>query len=236
MRLVAFTFSGGGATAYRRLALALPPSIELVAIQPPGRENRLREPLARTSAALINDAMGAFDEIDRLPPKPLAFFGHSLGATIAFEVARARRAQGLGEPVHFFASARRAPHIVGGPPIDPAATTDAMLIDWVRGYGNVPEELLVHDDFLAMFLPFLRADFEVLVGYAYVPGQPLAAPLTALGGRDDRDVPKADMDGWAQHTTGGFASYGMEGGHFYFQGREAQLAALIERELEAVSP
>src|SRR5690242_12788229 len=164
MRLFCFPHAGGGASVYRHWPAALGEQIEVVAVRLPGRENRFGEPRYRRMAPVATDLRAVLWPWLGLP---YAFFGHSLGALIAFETARRLTASGAAGPVHVFAAACRSPWATpAGPDLHTLPT--GALIERLRGYGGLPTEDLADPDLLRVTLPTIRDDFEI--GETYRPG------------------------------------------------------------------
>jgi medium-chain acyl-[acyl-carrier-protein] hydrolase len=226
-RLFCFPFAGGGTTGYRAWAGCFPADIEICPVQLPGRECRLAEPPARNLGRLVADlASGILPMLD----VPFAFFGHSLGAIVAFEVARelARRRSPL--PTHLFLSAHGP--ATATPPSEPFHTLpEDEFLKKVQQLGGLPDAVVRHPELLQIVLPALRADFEMYEKHRPIPGPPLAIPITALGGEDDEGVPTGRLESWRAETTARFGNRMFPGGHFYLQNAGPALAALVVREL-----
>jgi medium-chain acyl-[acyl-carrier-protein] hydrolase len=223
LRLFCFPYSGGGAGAYRGWSEALP-SVEVCAFQLPGREARLREPPLTFLSPLVEMCVGV---ILREDPRPFAFYGHSLGAFVAFEVARALRRGGAPPPRHLFVGAAVAPqrHAVAAPV---HAGTDAGLVARLRRYGGTPEAVLAEPELMAMILPAFRADLTIFETYHAADEPPLDVPISAFGGLDDPYVPRADVEAWGAQTSRAFVARMLPGGHLFLQSsRSALLAALL---------
>lgn len=210
-RLFCFPYSGGGAIAFRGWAEAMP-SVEVCAIQAPGRESRLREPALTRMDLLVAGALEAIRPL--AGERPYAFFGHSLGAFVAFEAARALRREGSPMPRHLFASGCPAPHEhVVGRRIH--TLSDAELLAALRRYRGTPEEVLRNDDLMSLLLPVLRADFAVYETYRPAGEPALDVPITAFGGLDDDHATPAQIDGWRDHTAQRFERRMFAGHHFF---------------------
>lgn len=221
-RLFCFPHAGVGASTYRLWGRALPESVEVVAVQLPGRENRLQEPAVPSIVDLVQGLLPALQpELDR----PFAFFGHSMGAVLATETALALQTRGGPGPAHLFVSARRPPHL---PPIERpfhALPDDAFLAEVQARYGGMPPEILAEKDLLALLLPALRADIRALELHRPASSAQLACPLTVFGGTEDRLVPREHLDAWRGLTTGPFRLRLFPGGHFYLEPHRAELLA-----------
>lgn len=222
MRLFCFPYAGLGTSAFRGWSGALGPDVDVCPVQLPGRESRQGEAPFTRIEPLIDAAVVALRPYLDVP---FALLGHSLGAAIAFELAR--RVE-VG-PQQLFVSARRAPHLPERlPPI--AHLPNAAFVEAVqRRYAGIPAAVLESADVLELLLPRLRADFEVLETYPYVAADPIACPISAFGGLEDASVTTADLAAWSQHTRGGLRMRMLPGPHLFLQDqRHAMLAAVAE--------
>ncbi len=212
LRLFCFPFAGGGATAYRQWSDQLPETIEVMPVELPGRASRFQEkPFRRLDPLLDGLVEGLTPELDR----PFAFFGHSMGALIGFELARRLRKGGLPSPQWLFVSARRAPQL---PPTDDDIYYDlpeAEFIAKLRELNGTPEEVLAHPELMQMMLPLLRADFELNETLSYREEAALDCPISAFGGLADVEVPREDLESWGVHSNSGFKLRMLEGDHFF---------------------
>jgi medium-chain acyl-[acyl-carrier-protein] hydrolase len=223
LRLVCFPPAGGGVATYRPWAQRLPPEIELCAVEPPGRGARLRETPSASLAVLVD---GAADAVAAAVEPPYAFFGHSMGALLAFEVARRL------PPEHVFVSGHRAPSLpMRRPPI--YALGDAELCAHLARYNGTPHALLDEPDVMRLLLPAIRADLTAAETYAYAGGgAELACPLWALGGDADEVVAYDDLTAWSAHTIGAFAQRTFAGDHFSLFRADAGVAETLAAALQ----
>jgi medium-chain acyl-[acyl-carrier-protein] hydrolase len=221
LRLFCFPYAGGGASVFRRWGAALP-GVEVRAIQLPGREARLREPPLHRLEPLLEILL---DVLRPALDRPFAFFGHSMGAVIGYELARQLRREGGPMPRRLFVSGREAPHT----PSERAYHTlpDPELRQALATLGGTPREVLEHDELMELLLPLLRADFSIIENYRYEPGQPLDCPITALGGTEDRGTPLPAVEGWVMHTCGGFEMHTLPGNHFFLHSGEEQVLQIV---------
>lgn len=224
LRLICLPYAGGGASVFRTWASALPPSVELCAAQPPGRETRFSEPAFTRAGDYVASLLAA---LRPLTDRPYALFGHSMGALMAFEVSRALRAQGLPLPARLFVSAKKAPHLTHTE--EPAYhLPDAEFADYLRKLEGTSEEVLANPELRELFFPVLRKDFELRDSYAYQAGPPLDVPLRALGGVADAHVGKADLEAWREHTRSFLGLHLFPGGHLYLgKQRDALLGLML---------
>ncbi|HEX8129278.1 MAG TPA: alpha/beta fold hydrolase [Pyrinomonadaceae bacterium] len=227
LRLFCFPYAGGGAVIYRAWPEMLPPEIEISAAQLPGRGNRIKEAPYTALTPLVQATSEAIlPHLDR----PFAFFGHSMGAMIAFELARHLRASGNPQPVHLFVSGRRAPQIPRAPRVRYDAP-EPEFIEELRALEGTPPEVLSHPELMQLMLPLLRADFSVVHTYAYAPAPPLDCPITAIGGLQDEEANREQLEAWREHTNASFKARMLQGGHFFLNNERALLLRLIAQEL-----
>lgn len=226
LRLFCLPHAGGGAQSYRAWGQALPPEVELVAVQPPGREGRLfetsfdrMEPLVRAMA----------DAVRPLLDRPYILFGHSLGALAAYELARLLRREGQPSPAHLVVSGRAAPHL----PLRRRTIhhlPDAEFIEELRQLNGTPREVLENAELMSLMIPPLRRDFAVVETYAHAPGPALDVPLSAFGGDEDPNVLREDLEAWAPYTSAAFQMQIFPGDHFYLhRPGSALLPTVVER-------
>jgi medium-chain acyl-[acyl-carrier-protein] hydrolase len=227
VRLFCFPYAGGGASLFRAWGERLPASIEVCPVQLPGRENRLSErPFTRLGPLVEAVAAGVGHLFDR----PFAFFGHSMGALVGFELARLlRRERGTG-PEHLFVAGHRAPHV---PSDEPPAydLPEPELIEELRRLDGTPQTVLEHPELMSLMLPLLRADMAVCQTYEYAPGPPQVCPVTALGGLHDLDVTRERLGAWRAHTEAAFKLRMLPGGHFFLHTTQTEILRIIAGEL-----
>ena len=227
VRLFCFPHAGGGASLFHGWADRLPPAVEVCPVQFPGRETRFGEtPFTRLGPLVCALVEALLPHLDR----PFAFFGHSLGALLGFELARRLRRERRLEPVRLFASACAAPQGWGGGSAL-HALPDAAFRKELRRLGGTPPAVLDNEELMAILLPALRADFALCETYAYTEDEPLSCPITALGGLRDRIVSPARLGAWRRQTTGEFRLQMLPGDHFFPQTDPESLLAVLGREL-----
>src|SRR3954453_3800140 len=181
LRLFCFPYAGGSAQVFRTWSEALPADVEVCAVQLPGRERRSSETPIRRAALAVEMLASA---LSRYLDKTFAMFGHSMGAMLAYEVARRLSAEFGCAPDHLFVSGHRAPHLPSRRrPLHHLA--DDAFIAGVRALNGTPREVFEHPELVELLLPMLRADFELLETYVELPGPRLSCPITALGGNAD---------------------------------------------------
>jgi pyochelin biosynthetic protein PchC len=221
LRLVALPHAGGGANVFRGWAERLPPDVELLAARYPGRQDRLAEPCVTTMTELadrIAEALAGPDD------RPLALFGHSMGASIAYEVAI--RLQQQGRPAAaLLVSGQAPPHRARY--LDAHLRGDDAIIEEVRRLGEADGSVLDHPDLRELILPSLRADFALLGGYRRDPLVLIDAPVVAYAGEGDTDVPAENLPAWGDVTRAGVQVRVYPGDHFYLVRQEEALVADI---------
>jgi medium-chain acyl-[acyl-carrier-protein] hydrolase len=228
MRLFCFHYAGATASIFRSWQAALPKEVEVVAVQLPGREYRLAEPLLTD----MKEIAPAVAEI--LPPlldKPYVFFGHSMGVLLGFDVIRILRAQGLRQPELLIASGRNAPQFRWRD-AGLQELPDDEFIAAVRDYNGTPEALLSDESLRELWLPRLRADLTVSGTYEYVDQRPLDCPVVVLVGEEDSLVTEPGLQGWFTQTTGDVQFFHYPGNHFFLHSAEQLVLAKVRAELE----
>jgi medium-chain acyl-[acyl-carrier-protein] hydrolase len=225
--LFCFPHAGGSVQVFHRWSHRTPRGVRLHAVQPPGRGRRLREPTLRRLSAVVRDAARTVEPVAH---RPFAFFGHSLGALTAFELARDLHRRGLPDPVHLFAAAARAPQI---PPDgrELHALPRREFWDAVIGFSGTPAEVAEHRAFRDLLEPALRADFECYETYRYSDGPPLECPITAVGAAADPLVDDEQVARWSELTTGRFRQLTVAGGHFFPPASTERVIAVVMRTL-----
>jgi medium-chain acyl-[acyl-carrier-protein] hydrolase len=229
IRLFCFPHAGGGVSAFARLQGSLPPRFLACPARLPGRESRAAEaPFERMEALVAALA----EAIQPLADRPFVLFGHSMGAAVAFELARALRRAGRRAPLGLIVSGARAPQYRAGwsPPPPPA---DEEFRAQLRRLEGVPAEVLENDELMRLLLPLLRADTALYRNYVYSVEPPFDFPLRAYGGSSDPNVREEHVEAWSCQTTGGFAARIFEGGHF-FPNSAPDFAASLAADLEAI--
>lgn len=211
-RVLAVPFAGGGVGVYASWPGALGPEVEVLPVQLPGRERRLRETPYRSMRALLADLGPA---VLALSPIPTVVFGHSMGAAIAYELALALTRAGR-PPAHLVVSARRAPD--SAPVHLPlfALPEDRLIAETERLYGPLPAVIREQPGLRATFLPTMRADMQLLD--TWIPPEPgqLACPVTVIAGADDLAVPPDRLTGWTRVTRGPSRITIVPGNHFSY--------------------
>ena len=232
LRMFCFPYAGGGASAYRGWAGALPADVEVCPVQLPGRESRLREaPFTRLEPLVTATADALVPHFDL----PFVFFGHSMGGLIAFELTRELRRRGAPEPLHLFASGRRAPQVPDrDEPIHDLP--EEQFVERLRELNGTPEEVLQHAELMRLLTPLLRADFSVNETYEFRPGEPLEAGISAFGGLGDAEVTKEDLEAWREHTRGRFRLRMMPGDHFFLHSARELVTDAVARDLAELAP
>jgi medium-chain acyl-[acyl-carrier-protein] hydrolase len=228
MRLFCFPYAGGGAGIYRSWPAGLPEEVEVLSVRLPGREARLAEaPFTNVGdlAPAAADANRPFLDL------PFAFFGHSMGALAAFEVARELRRRGGPTPACLVVSGARAPH---RPYPDPPVRElpDAEFLTEVRSrYDAIPAAVLANPELVELLLPSLRADFTVVETYDYREEAPLTCPIWCYGGLSDERVSREDLEAWSSHTSSAYALQMFPGNHFFLHSAETAVFQAITQAL-----
>ncbi|WPB81677.1 thioesterase domain-containing protein [Archangium violaceum] len=228
LRLFCFPYAGAGSLPYFKWPDLLPSDIDVCALQYPGRENRLREPLF-TSLPLLTAKL--VEELSPFLDGEYAFFGHSLGALVAFDLIRELRRRGLPLPRIFFASGSAAPSYRNQLPHFSHFDRDDFIHEISTRYGGLPRQMLEQPELLELILPILRADVKVSEGYVHREETPLSVRICAFGGTGDPHVTEASLAAWGQETQHSFTMQMFSGGHFFINEVTDQVLQTIRDEL-----
>lgn len=224
MRLYCFPHAGGSASVYGSFAKVVDPRLEVVAIQYPGRGDRLAEAPVAELRELVRRLVDALPSASTVPT---GFVGLSFGSLVAWEAARELRRRGELGPSILALGGRAAPHVPPkGAPFHHLPQAE-LVAELVARYGD-PDGLLADPEIADMVLPSLRADVQASAELVYRPEPPLDVPLLVFAGREDREAVEA-LPGWREHTTGTVTELLVEGGHFVFAGDPTVIAAAVSR-------
>lgn len=231
LRLVCFSHAGGSATGYLPWQGQLGDGVDVVAVQLPGRGGRFGEPCYTAIAPL---AAVLAEEIAADAAVPFAFFGHSLGALLAFETARRLRDMRAPQPLLLVASGCDAPRYRTAPRklhlLDDAGLTEAL-----RAYDGTPPEVLANAELMALLLPMIRADFTLVDTYAAPSGPALDLPIAVFAGRQDEPDRTTHVERWREETTGSFSLHWFDGGHFFLHSAQEQVLRRLAADLAGVA-
>ncbi|MFD3792663.1 thioesterase II family protein [Streptomyces cyaneofuscatus] len=221
-RLYCFPHAGGAASTFVPLARALTPRLDVLAAQYPGRQDRRREtPIA--DIGLLAEALA--DHVPVQEKVPYAFFGHSMGAVLAYEVARILRRRGVTGPAALVLSGRRAP--TPEPSAHDGLRTDADILRAVRELGGTTPQVLRDPELREMVMPALRADYRAIGSYTWQPGPPLSVPFTVLVGDRDPVASVTEARAWQDFTTAPAPTHVFDGGHFFLDAHLPRVARTV---------
>ncbi|CAM5644567.1 thioesterase II family protein [Streptomyces atroolivaceus] len=232
LRLFCFHHAGGSASSFSGWQPRLGGGVTVVPVQLPGREHRAREPRLHDFARLLDELDEA---LDPLMDAPYAFYGHSMGGIVAYEMARRRFAQGRTPPRQLLVGACPPPHAPRGD-IAPDRVTDEELTAWMTGLGGLPELVLRYPEWLRLAVAVLRDDLRLAHGRAPGPGpgeEPLPVPIRVFAGSSDPLVTPGLAAGWARHTSADFRVFNLPGGHFFHRSAPTIMLRLISSLLAA---
>jgi medium-chain acyl-[acyl-carrier-protein] hydrolase len=229
-RLFCLPHAGGGAAPYHRWSGHFPANIELVPVKLPGREERIRERaidrMPAMVAALTEALAGDLD-------LPFAVLGHSMGAIIAFELARAWRSSGIA-PLCLFVAACPAPQLPRRSAAIHGLSEGEFLEKLQHRYQGIPGAVASNEELMRLLLPTLRADFSLVETYECQAGPPLACPILALAGDEDAEVTVADVSAWRQQTAAAFSLRIFPGNHFFLHQNPRSVVPVVVRHLESL--
>ncbi|MGW1814929.1 thioesterase II family protein [Streptomyces sp. NPDC002125] len=228
IRLLCLPHAGGSAVLFRTWQKRLPLDVEVVAVQYPGRQDRLAEPCVTDMDELVGHITTA---VRPLLDLPLAVFGHSMGSSAAYETAKALEQKHGFVVDHLFVSGRGAPYSVSGRfrgPLD-----DKTLIGYARGLGGRHAAAYDEPILAPLIMPALRGDFQLLRDYRPLDPVELSTPVTAFGGESDPVCTREELLSWARTTSHELDVRTFPGGHFYLMEQEEDLLAQVSERLTA---
>jgi medium-chain acyl-[acyl-carrier-protein] hydrolase len=226
-RLFIFPYAGGAPSSFNKWIADFPKEIEISIAHYPGRGSRFNEPPIKEFFVLVEEIANAIQpELD----KPFFFFGHSLGAVLAFELARRISPQ----PQILFVSACGAPHIPNpNRPIH--ALADSEFIKSLQELNGLPAEVANNAELMELILPALRADFEAIENYRYASSEHrMGCPIIAFGGLDDSHVDRIRLESWGHYTSGSFKSHYFSGDHFFINTAHQSVITSIIAEITSL--
>jgi medium-chain acyl-[acyl-carrier-protein] hydrolase len=232
MRLFCFPYAGGGVHVFNDWKHMLPDWVQLVPLSLPGRDVRIKEQCLNNLSLLLDELEPTITPyLDR----PYAFFGHSMGAQIAYELAHRLAVRDVRMPERLFLSGRVSP--TSGYQKDPIHhLPEEELVEKLKKLNGVPTPVLENRELMELVLPVLRADFKLIETWTNDPDKSLDIPITALGGVDDMDVTAERLFRWKDCTNASFDMQLFPGDHFYLRASEAELLARLAYELDKLKP
>jgi medium-chain acyl-[acyl-carrier-protein] hydrolase len=208
----------------------MPEFVEVCALQPPGRANRIAQPPISSVPEFMSRLGPA---LAPLTETPFVFFGHSMGAILSFETCGWLRRNGLKLPQHLFVSGRRAPHILD--PQDLHGMPDEEFIAAIAKLDGTPPSVLQDPGLLRLLLPSLRADFTLCETYRHIKEDPLPVPITVFAGNEDHETQEGRLEAWQEYTSERFSKHELPGGHFFIHSQEKPLLSLMRQYLAGMA-
>jgi medium-chain acyl-[acyl-carrier-protein] hydrolase len=227
IRLFCFPYAGGSAQIFSDWCDSLPPEIEVIGVQYPGRGSRFVDPLIGSCDGMVE---ALIPNITPVLDKPFVFFGHSNGGMLSFELARKLQQQGITRQLYHFVSAKRAIHL-------PArrralhALPEQEFIEELENLGGTPKEILEQRELMALFLPVLRSDFSLSETFSYEGDHKLHCDATLLYGSKDTDVPKEDVLKWHELIDGKVDTRVYDGDHFFINSHKEEVLNYLSEKL-----
>lgn len=227
VRLICLPHAGGSASFYFPMSRSLSPAVDVLSVQYPGRQDRRLDPVIKDIGEYA-DAIAA--ELTPWLDAPAAFFGHSMGAVLAFEVTRRLERDHDFSPVAIFASGRRAPSCFRDENVH--RRDDDGIVKEMRLLSGTNSQILGDEEILRMVLPAIRSDYTAIENYRADAGLSVRAPITVLTGDNDPRTSLEEAEAWRGHTTGDFDIHIFQGGHFFLAGHQEQIIKIVSDKLQ----
>lgn len=228
LRLFCFPYAGGGSRVFRGWEKTLPADIEIHIAQLPGRDKRFLEEIPRSVSKIVE---GLKQGIQPYLNEPFAFFGHSMGALLAFELARTLVKEEKVSPLHLFVSGKAAPHLKNIHRTIYNLPKEQFLQE-LSNLNGTPKEVLGNKELMQIYEPILRGDFEVCDTYLYKKGSLLTCPISAFGGLQDVRVDERNLKAWGELTTAFNQVRMVEGDHFFLHSQQDFIQNAIINDLK----
>ncbi|MCX5381116.1 thioesterase II family protein [Streptomyces sp. NBC_00091] len=224
-RVYCFPHAGGNPRTFLGWQPGMDPDAQILAVCPPGRGPRFREPAPASLAELADGSAIAIARATT-DDRPFLLFGHSFGAALAFEVAR--RLDGVRGFAGLVVSGCSAPSLLPTPRVVEAARLEGRAFTEAVGFfGGLPPEVMEDETMQELLLPHLKADFRMVAGYRYRPGAPLAVPVTLLNGTEDPHISAPALEAWSRECAAEPDRHWADGGHFYFEDRPDAVTSVL---------
>jgi surfactin synthase thioesterase subunit len=224
LRLICFPYAGGGSSIYYRWQRLFPAGLQVVPALLPGREGRSRE----SAWDNLHHALAGLRHLLDLPVSPATvYFGHSMGALIAYAAAVRQRAQGVTRPIGLIVSSCCAPQLLSRKETYHQLDDQQLLESVLKGYDLCKSNAAGEAELMRLMLPTIRADFKLFETYRHEVVPPLPIPIQVLGGADDRYAARHELESWREQTSADFRCRIFPGGHFYFRSQEQQVVDVI---------
>jgi len=223
LNLICFPYAGGSPTTYNSWVNFLPSNVELTIVQMPGRGARMFEPAHADMNKVIKELLTV---IPKYLNKPYVLFGHSLGSRIAFELMSQLNALKLPLPVHFIASGSRGPHDISNKK-HIYKLPDNEFIAELKELNGTPKAVLENIELMEIFLPLLRADFELADTYYYQEDNVFNCPISVLGGKDDVAISLEQLQSWQNFFVNKAEVHMVSGDHFFIDSHKTLCLEIV---------
>lgn len=222
LKAICFPFAGGNEHVFKPLEKHF--SFDMTTVNFPGRGKRTGQPLCKNMTEAVRDF---FQQYASLLKGDFFFWGHSLGAVIAYEVTLKIQEKGGQMPKFLIVSGKENPSFVEPEPKHNVSKEEFMQV--LRAYGGTAEEVLAHKELMDYFEPIFRADFQIAETYSRSEPAPMNLPLFNIGGKNDKEVSYELLTGWKDYTEGHYQEMLLDGEHFFILDQKEEFAKLVNK-------
>ncbi|WP_338848352.1 alpha/beta fold hydrolase [Massilia sp. W12] len=231
IHLFGVSYAGGSAAAtYGRWSRLLPATIKVHALELPGHGRRMAEPFAASLEMAVTDLLRQL-EAALGAEQNWAVYGHSMGATLCYELVKAAAAAGLPAPQAMFLSGRNPPHYAY-PQRNLHLLDDESFLDEIKKLGGTPVDFFQMKSLLQAFLPILRNDYRIIELYRQsLPIHITPADIVFFASNQDVLVKREEALEWERYTSATFAIHDFPGGHFFINEQQEAICRIISQSL-----
>ncbi len=228
MKLLCVPYAGATSMNYLQWKKYFDSDIQLIPLDPPGRGRRITEDCAQSIDEAIEDMVSQIHHL-LSPDEDYAFYGHSMGSLLIYEILHSLKNTAFNTPAHVFLSGRNPPQYPI--PLRISHLNDPEFIKEILKYGGTPEGFFENKQLADLFLPILRADYKMVEDYVYMEKEKLPIGITYFYSSEDAGISLTWINRWRELITGDFNMYTFKGGHFFIFEHAKEISSIMNNVL-----